>query len=240
MASAWESTQSDGKTMDMYVSIPEGSGPFPGVVVIHHMSGVDPFTRSITEKLAGEGYAAVAPNLYHRNSEADRAAASGPKDLLKDPQVVTDVNAVVDYFRGHASVEGERLGVIGFCMGGRVVWLAAATNAHFKAAVPYYGGSIMLPWGEIDQSPYDRTNGISCPILFHFGELDVNPSPEDMGKLDGELTRLGKKHQFHTYPDAKHGFMNHNGPGYNKEATDAAWPRTMAFFAEHLAGVSVR
>lgn len=240
MASTWESTQSDGKAMDIYVSMPEGSGPFPGIVVIHHMSGVDPFTRSIAERLAGEGYAAVAPNLYHRNSESERAAATGPKDLLKDPQVIADVNAAADHLRSHTSVDGNALGIIGFCMGGRVVWLGAATNPHFKAAVPYYGGSIMLPWGDIDQTPFDRAVGIDCPILFHFGELDTNPSPEDMAKLDGELTRLGKAHQFYTYPDAKHGFMNHNGPGYNQEATDAAWPRTMAFFSEHLSGVGVR
>ena len=239
MATSWESIQVDGSQMDMYLSTPEGSGPFPAMVVIHHMSGVDQFVRDMTDRLAGAGYASVAPNLYHRASDAERAAASGPRDLLKDPEVVIDVNATVDYLRNHAAVAGERLGLIGFCMGGRVVWLAAATNPHFKAAVPCYGGSIMLAWDNAGQTHFELSSGISCPILFHFGELDGNPSPDDMANLDAELTRLGKEHQFLTYPGANHGFMNHIGQRYHKEASDASWPQTMAFLSEHLAAVPV-
>ena len=101
-------------------------------------------------------------------------------------------NAVVDFLRNHPSIDGNRLGITGFCMGGRVVWLAAATNPHFKAAVPYYGGNIMVPWGKADKNPFELTSGINCPILFHFGEVDANPSQADMATLDAELTPAGQ------------------------------------------------
>ena len=125
-------------------------------------------------------------------------------------------------------------------MGGRVAWLAAATNPHFKAVIPYYGGNLWVARGEANQSPYDLTSGINCPMLFHFGEVDQNPSQEDMKKLDAELTRLGKPHQFYTYPGADHAFMDFAQPHrYNKEAADASWPRTLEFFAQNLRGAAV-
>ena len=136
-------------------------------------------------------------------------------------------------------MDSDRIGITGFCMGGRVVWLAAATNPHFKAAVPYYGGNIMAPRGNTDKSPFELTNGINCPVLFHFGAIDANPSPEDMATLDAELTRLDKPHEFYAYPGADHAFMDHTGPRYHREAAETSWPRTLQFFAKHLKGVAV-
>jgi carboxymethylenebutenolidase len=125
-------------------------------------------------------------------------------------------------------------------MGGRVAWLAAATNSHFKAVIPYYGGNLWVARGAATQSPYDLTSEINCPMLFHFGEVDQNPSQEDMEKLDAELTRLGKPHQFYTYPGADHAFMDFAQPHrYHKEGADASWPRTLEFFAQHLQGAAV-
>ena len=108
--------------------------------------------------------------------------------------MIDDINAAVGFLQNHAAVDRDRLGITGFCMGGRVVWLMAAASSAFKAAVPYYGGSIMVPWGSATQSPFELTDGINCPMMFHFGEEDGNPSPEDKVKLDVELTRLDKPH----------------------------------------------
>jgi carboxymethylenebutenolidase len=145
------------------------------------------------------------------------------------------VNATVDFLLGHSSIDSGRLGVTGFCSGGRVVWLAAATNANFKAAVPHYGGNIMVPWGAATQSPFDLTSAIKCPVMFHFGEVDTNPSQEDMLKLDGQLTKNGTPHQFYTYPGADHAFMNHlNTVRYHKTSAEMCWPRTKEFFDLHL------
>lgn len=151
--------------------------------------------------------------------------------------MIKDVNAPVDFLHGHRLVNGESLGIVGFCMGGRVAYLMAAANPSLKAAVSYYGGNIMLPWGA-GASPFDRTGEIHCPLLGLFGEDDANPSPADMRKLDAELSRLGKVHEFHSYPGAGHAFMNRRGDRYRADADRDSWPKTLAFFAKHLTRVA--
>ena len=239
MPSFSETLKVDGQDMEAYVSVPGGSGPFPAVVVIQAAGGVNEFIRGVSDKLAAEGYATVAPDLFHRITDPSITDGIAKAGMLSDPEVIADVNAAVDFLRGHSAIDGERIGITGFCMGGRVVWLAAATNPHFKAAVPYYGGNIMATRGNTDKTPFDLTSGIPCPILFHFGEVDANPSQDDMATLDAELTRLGKPHQFFTYPGADHAFMDHTGPRYHKEAAETSWPRTLEFFASHLKGAAV-
>ncbi len=218
----WESLEVDGNEMKMYVSVPSGPGPFPGIVVIHPVTGVAQFTCETADNLAAEGYAAVAPDLFHRMNENTIADSSTRLQHLSDPEVEADVNATVDFLLNHSSINGERLGIIGFCMGGRVAWLMAAANSRFNATVPYYGGAIMQPWGAATRTPYDRTTDISCPIMFHFAEEDANPSPADMAKLDSELTRLGKAHEFFTYPNAMHAFMDYTTERYQDAATEAS------------------
>jgi carboxymethylenebutenolidase len=162
------------------------------------------------------------------------ADGSGPGDYNSDADIITDLNATVEYLRSHSAVDGELLGITGFCVGGRTTWLGAATNPHFKAAVPFFGGNIMVPRGNTDQSPFDRTSGMKCPVLFHFGGIDTNPSPDDQAKYDAELTRLGVPHVFYSYQTANHAFMDYNRDRYQKEASEIAWPRTLEFLAAHL------
>ncbi len=240
MPSFWEKIQVEGQDMSVYSSVPSGSGPFPAVVIAHPISGVAEFTQSIADRLAEAGYAAVAMDLFHRVTDDMTADGTAKGAFLSDPEIIADVNATVDWLRANSAIDGERIGVTGFCMGGRVAWLAAATNPHFKAVIPYYGGNLWVARGGATQSPYDLTSGINCHMLFHFGEVDQNPSQEDMKKLDAELTRLGKPHQFYTYPGADHAFMDFAQPHrYNKEAADASWPRTLDFFAQNLKGAAV-
>ncbi len=222
--------------MSTYLSIPDGEGPFPGMIVAHHAPGVDMFIREIADRLAGQGYAAAAPNLFHRiTDEMVEQTGRSKRDQLSDPDIIADVNATADFLRSHWSVDGERLGITGFCMGGRVVWLAACTNPNFKAAVPFYGGNIMAPWGAGDVAPFELADGINCPMLFHFGEIDANPSQDDMRKLDDELTKLGKEHRFYSYPGADHAFMNRYMPQrHHRTSAEMAWARTREFLAEQL------
>ena len=221
--------------MEVYTSLPSGLGPFPAVVVSQHGGGVDQFIRDTANKLSGEGYAAVAPNLFHRYTEDALADRTGRIQHLSDPEIAADIVATVDFLRAHSAIDGERIGIAGFCMGGRATWLAAASNPHFKAAVLYYGGNPMVAWGAGEQTPFEMTSNIQCPVLFHFGELDENPSGEDKLKLDTELTRLDKPRQFYTYPSANHGFMDYTGVRHNKEATEMSWPRTLDFLSVYLA-----
>ena len=103
--------------MDVYQSMPEGLGPFPAVVVNHHGGGIDQFVKEIADKLEGEGYAAVAPDLFHRITEEMLADGSPRIEYLSDSEVMADINATVDFLQNHATVDGQRIGVIGFCMG---------------------------------------------------------------------------------------------------------------------------
>ena len=236
MPSFWESVEVDGRQMDLYASVPSGSGPFPAIVVAHPASGVGEFTQSIADRLAAEGYAAVAPNRFHRVTEQMLAGGQAAGQFLHDPETIADMNATVHFLRNHPAIDGERIGIIGFCSGGRIAWLSAATNPHYKAVVPYYGGNIMRSVGSATQTPLELAEGINCPMLFHFGETDANPSQEDMRKLDAELTRLGKEHDFRTYPGAGHAFLDHTGNRYHEAAAAAAWPVTVEFFATLLKG----
>jgi carboxymethylenebutenolidase len=223
----------DGQGMAIHGGAPASTGRSPALVVIMHAPGVDTFIHSMVERLGRAGYAAVAPDLYHRQTEP--AAPLERMKRLRDPEVIADVNGAVDYLRAQPDVDPERIGIIGFCMGGRVAYMMAAVNRHLKAAVVYYGGNIMVPWGENIPSPFERTKDIGCPILFHFGDDDTNPSPADRIKLDTELTRHAKPHEFYTYPNAGHAFMNFTNPErYREAATEASWPRTLDFLERHL------
>jgi carboxymethylenebutenolidase len=238
MASYWDCVKVDGADMRLYVSTPEGPGPFPAVVVIQHQGGVDAFMEEMTQRIASAGYVGVSPDLYHRDPADCQDDAPTRRARLRDVTVIQDVNATVDFLRGHQGVLRDRIGIVGYCMGGRVAYLMAAVNPLLQAAASYYGGNIMAPWGD-GPAPFARTADIHCPVLGLFGEEDANPSPADMRQLDAELTRLGKAHEFHSYPGAGHAFMNRRGERYRADADQDSWPKTLAFFAKHLGGVSV-
>jgi len=217
--------------MRCYVSAPEGGGPFSAVIVIQHAGGVDDFVRGMTDRFAGAGYVGVAPDLYHReepNSSDDPLTRMG---RLRDATIILDVNAAIEHAK--ALPEIDRIGITGYCMGGRVTYLMAAQSQDLRAAVVCWGGNIMAPWGE-GHSPFEMTERIACPLLGLFGEDDPNPNPADVAKLDAELTRLGKTHEFHSYAGAGHAFMNENRPSYREEASKDAWDKTVAWFDRFL------
>jgi carboxymethylenebutenolidase len=222
-----------GAGMAAHLGHPVTAAPAPAIVVIMHAPGVDAFIHSIVERLADAGYVAAAPDLYHRQDGS--GAPLERMARLNDVEVIQDIAATVDFLAARPTVDPARMGIMGFCMGGRVAYLMAAAEIRLKASVVYYGGNIMVPWGENVPAPFARTAEIHCPILFHFGDDDTNPSPADRAKLDAELTRLGKVHEFFTYPGAGHAFMNFMNPERYREAASAAsWPRTLEFLARQL------
>jgi carboxymethylenebutenolidase len=233
MSLSWENTKVDGGVMRIYLGLPDGPGSFPALVVIQHQGGVDEFVQEMVKRTTDAGYVSVAPDLYHRDAPDCKDDGPTRRGRLRDQTVIKDVNAAIDFLKGHKSVDAERLGIIGFCMGGRVSYLSAGANSSFKAAVAYYGGNILVPWGE-GPSPFDRTAEIHCPLLGHFGEEDKNPSPEDMRKLGAELTKQGKVHEFYSYAGAGHGFMNRRSKSHSPSAEEASWPRTLDFFGRNL------
>ena len=221
--------------MDMYAALPDGSGPHPAVVIAFHVGGLDDFDRKMADQLAEAGFVAVVPDLFHRFS---KEVMDGPRldrlGHLKDADIIADMNAAVDFLTANSAINGDRIGVTGFCMGGRIAWLMAASNQIFKCTVPFYGGNIMGNWGPGD-TPFSMSNNINCPMLFHFGAEDGNPSVADRDTFDAELKRLGKDFEFHTYDGAGHAFMDHTNPDrYHEASAAAAWPRTIDFFNNHL------
>jgi len=220
--------------MRLHVSMAEGSGPFPGIIVMQHQGGVDEFLQGMTQRLAAAGYVAAAPDLYHRDGPDCRDDMVTRRSRLRDRNIINDVNASVRFLKHHRAVDGQRLGIIGFCMGGRIVYLMAAASQAFKAAVAYYPGHLFRAWGRELASPFERTAAIHCALQGHFGADDKNPSADDMRKLDVEMVKFNKAHEFYSYPDAGHAFMDSTKESYRRHADDASWPRTLTFFREHL------
>lgn len=222
--------------MRMHVSVPNEPGPVPAVVVIQHQGGVDEFIQSMTRRLADAGYVAAAPDLYHRDGPECKDDFVTRRSRLADRRIIRDVEACVGFLQRHRAVDGRRLGIIGFCMGGRIVYLMAAAHPGFKAAVSYYGGNIFRAWGRDLPSPFERTAEINCPIQGHFGAEDGNPSAADMAKLDAELSKFQKIHDFHSYAGAGHAFMDNTKESYRRQADETSWPRTLEFLRRHLNG----
>ena len=232
----WDTIQVDGTPMRVYLDTPSGGGEALGVVVIQHGPGLDRFIEDRVEDLARHGYAAAAPDLYHRqpNDGADMMARIG---RLTDREIVSDVDATIAHMRQLRESRVGQLAVLGFCMGGRVTFMLAGSRpAAWRAAGVFYGGSIMKPWGD-SPTPFDLTGNIACPVIGFFGVEDTNPSPDDVKKIDGEMTRLGKPHEFHMYEGAGHAFLNFMNPERHRPKQAAeAWPKMLAFLDKHLKG----
>ena len=233
MTSRWDTVSVNGGAMRCYISVPEGTGPFPTVIVIQHAGGVDEFVRGMSDRFGEAHFLAVAPDLYHREDPNSSDDPLTRMSRLRDVTVVADVNAAIERVKELPEAQADRIGITGYCMGGRVTYLMAATNHDLQAAVVCWGGNIMIPWGE-GPAPFALTAQIACPILGLFGEEDPNPNPADVAKLDSELAKLGKSHEFHSYAGAGHAFMNEGRPSYRAEAADDAWKRTVAWFDKHL------
>ena len=233
MPSRWDTVSVDGAEMRVYISTPDGDGPFPGVVAIQHAGGVDDFVRGMCDRLAAEGFAAVSPDLYHRE---DPGSADDPMTRmmrLRDDTVTADVNAAIEHARSLPEIDGDRLGVTGYCMGGRVAYMMAARSDAFRAAVDCWGGNCLVAWGD-GPAPFDLTGDISCPVLGLFGEDDQSPNADEVARIDAEMTRLGVEHEFHSYAGAGHAFMNESRPSYREQASRDAWSRTIAWFNRYL------
>jgi carboxymethylenebutenolidase len=235
-------TGHDGDEIEAYLARPLGQDSFGGVVVIHHMPGYDAPTKEITRTFAANGYAALMPNLYHRDapgaSPDDAAATARAKGGVPDDRLVGDVNSAADYLRALDGSNGK-VGVIGYCSGGRQSFLAAC-RLKLDAAVDCYGAFVVgtppegmpLKVGPIAHLADD----LSCPLLGLFGAEDQYPSPDQVAELDKILTEAGKPHEFHIYDGAGHAFFSVNRPAYRAEAANDGWQKIWDFYGRYLAG----
>ena len=231
MASQWTTVHVDGKQMFAHLSLPDSPGPHPGVVVVHH-GYLDDWVQDIARRVSEAGYAVIAPHLHHR-VDPDVNDTMGRVRELRDNNIIQDVNAAIELLRHHPSIRGDRIGIMGFCLGGRITYMMAAMNPALKAAAAFYPGNTMVPWGD-GPSPFDRTGDINCPVMAFFGDDDPNPTPDDAGKLDAELTRHGKVHEFHAYAGAGHSFQWNGSESYRAEAAKDSWEKLLGWFQRHL------
>lgn len=232
MADRWDTVSSDGD-MRCYVTTPDGSGPFPTVVVIQHAGGVDEFVQVMTDRIAAAGFVGIAPDLYHRDDPNAGDDALTRMSHLRDTNIVADVNTAIEHAKTLPDTRDSKIGIIGFCMGGRVAYLLPAHNQELAVSVMFYGGNTMRSWGE-GPTPFSLSERIGCPVLGLFGGDDGSPSPEEVAKIDAELTRLGKEHEFHSYTGAGHAFMSEGRPSYRDDAATDAWLKCIAWLERHL------
>jgi carboxymethylenebutenolidase len=233
-------TAHGGDEIEAYLARPLEAESFAGVVVIHHMPGYDSGTKEITRKFAAHGYAALMPHLHYREapgaSPDDAAAASRAKGGVPDDRLVGDVAAAADYLRGLPGCNGK-IGVIGYCSGGRQAFLAAC-SLTLDAAVDCYGGAVVHVPDSMSGffKPVVRlSEHLSCPLLGLFGADDSFPTPAETAELSEVLDSFGKPHEFHTYDGAGHAFFRVDGASYRVEAAVDGWEKVWAFFGKHLA-----
>ena len=163
-----------GSTMTVVIARPPVPIPCPAIVLTHHRGGVDEFTQRTAERLAANGFVAAAPRFYHRRPAGEDTAVS--RQHMHDAEVVADVDAVVEHLRGDAGVRPHALAIMGHCAGGRMAFLGAAANPHFKAAVVFYGGNIFKAEGAGRSAPIALAANIRGAVLGLFGKEDTNPS----------------------------------------------------------------
>jgi carboxymethylenebutenolidase len=230
----------NGDPIEAYHARPIGLVGVPGVVVIHHMPGWDEWTKEVTRKLAHHGYAAVAPHLFSRLGPGawdDLAAAGRAAGGMPDAQVLGDVAGAASLLRSQPYASGK-VGVIGFCSGGRQAYMVACQLDGIDAAVDCWGGRVIAKPEELNErqprAVIDMTASMRCPLLGIFGNDDASPSPEQVNRTEAELRRLGKAYEFHRYDGAGHGFFAADRPNYRPEQAVDGWKKVFAFFAQHL------
>lgn len=233
-------TGANGDIINAYFARPMGPGPFPGVVVIHHMPGWDEWYREATRKFAHHGYAAISPNLYFRAGHGapdDVAAKVRAAGGVADNQAVGDITGAMRYLRSLPNNNG-RAGVFGTCSGGRHAYLAACRVNGFDAVVDCWGGRVVMAEQDLSDkypvAPIDYTKDLPCPILGIFGEDDHSPTPEQVALHERELIKHGKTYEFHMYENAGHGFFYHNRPSYRQQQAVDGWQKIFAFFDTYL------
>jgi carboxymethylenebutenolidase len=226
----------DGK-MPGYYAKPTGAGPFPVVLVIEEIFGVHEYIKDICRRFAKLGYVAIAPELYAR--EGDLSKMTDVQQIIRDvinktpdDQVMSDLDAAGAYAVSHGGDLG-RMGVTGFCRGGRDTWFYAAHNPHLKAAVAWYG-PVASPTSPIQpKTALDLAAEIKCPLLGLYGGQDTSISVDDVHKAEAKAKAAGKTVEIVVYPDAPHGFHADYRPSYRASDAMDGWNRLLAWFRRY-------
>jgi len=219
--------------MPAVLATPDGSGPHPAIVIIMEAFGLVPHMHDVAERLAGEGYVAIAPDFYYRELPDNKVGydelpkAIGLMQKVVDEKFLDDMRATLAYLRDRSDVADSKVGVTGFCMGGRLTFLSAcALPNDVAAAAPFYGGGIV---GHLGQA-----NAIQCPLQLFFGDRDAFIPTDQVKQIDAKLGELGKSYALELYEGADHGFFCNERESYHADAAADAWIKLKGFFALNL------
>ena len=221
----------EGGTMPAFVARPEGEARAPAVLVIQEAFGLNDHIKDVSRRIAAEGYVTLAPDLYWRGGKARTVRydqlpeAIALMQSLKEAEVVADLGSAISWLEKQPFVRADRIGITGFCMGGRVSFLAACELPdRIKASAPFYGGGI----------PVEKTEKLRCPVLAFFGEKDAFIPLDNVEQLRAEAKRRGKDVEIVVYPGAGHGFFCNERESYQRAAAEDSWQRLKKFLAAHL------
>jgi len=233
-----------GGTMGGYLARPAGAGTHPGVLVFMEIFGINSHIRDVVERVAGEGYVALAPDYFHRTGPGveygydDEGFAKGMELLngLVADEMIADARAALAALRARSDVDAERIGCMGFCIGGHMAYLTAC-ETDLKATASFYGGGIAADQGPGGAPPtLGRTGKIRGRILCLFGGVDALIPKAQADAIAAALTQHDIAHDIVTYADADHGFFCDQRGTYNEKAATDAWTRVRKLFAEELGG----
>ncbi|PKB67434.1 MAG: hypothetical protein BZY81_04705 [SAR202 cluster bacterium Io17-Chloro-G4] len=225
----------DGTQIEAYLSQPATPGRYPGVIVTMEGMGLEDHMRDLTRRFAEQGYIAIAPDLYTREGRPASDKVMETLFSVPDSQTMGDLEGAALYLKSHAHSNGK-VGIIGFCSGGRYTLMFACTSANVNAAVDSAGGHI-IPEELTEARPVatiDMVGNLACPLLALFGEEDGNPSPAHAERLKEELDKHGKTYEFKMYADAGHAFFADYRPSYRAAPAQDMWHRVLLFYEKYL------
>ncbi|MEM9448724.1 MAG: dienelactone hydrolase family protein [Cyanobacteria bacterium P01_E01_bin.6] len=232
---------SDDIDVAAYLALPDGDGPFPGVVVLQEIFGVNEHIRDITERLAQEGYGAIAPALYQRLAPGFETGYA-PDDITigreykvntRASELLSDIQAAIAHLTALPQIKSGGVGCIGFCFGGHVAYLAA-TLPTITATASFYGAGIPTWCPGEEQPTLDRTADITGTIYCFFGDNDASIPPEAVNAIKTQLQHHNVAHKIFTYPNAAHGFFCDRRASYNAVAAQDAWTQVQTLFQHTL------
>lgn len=223
--------------MPAYRAMPSTGGPFPTVLVVQEIFGVHEHIKDVARRFAKQGYLAIAPDLYARQGDmskvTDVQTAISVAMQVPDAQVMDDLDASVAWAAENSGDTG-RLGITGFCWGGRIVWLYAAHNPELGAGVAWYGRLVGEASERHPRHPIDVAGEIQAPVLGLYGGADSGIPLETVERMRQALQAAGNtRSEIHVYPDAPHAFHADYRPSYRKEAAEDGWRRTLNWFERY-------
>ena len=232
----------NGDLIHAYIARPLGPGPFPSMVLFHHMPGWDSWYFEAARTFAAQGYNTICPDLYCRvghGTPEDVAVKVRAEGGIPDARVVADAQGCIDYLKSLPTSNGK-VGVFGTCSGGRHAYLTACRANGVDAAIDLWGGGVVMGEADLTEkrpvAPLDYTSALSCPLLGLFGEEDRSPTPAQVAIHEEQLKKHGKQFEFTMYPGAGHGFFYHIYPAaYRAEAAVDGWKKVWEFLGRNLA-----